>query len=271
MSKLLIIGGGNMGYAIASGIASKKVFKNKDIILLESNSQRVDFLKSKKFTVFKDITDLKKVGSLQTIIIAVKPKDISVLLSSLKPYISKKTLVLSIAAGIKIITISSLIGKDKSIGRVMPNTPCQIGKGVNVLTFNKNVDKAQKNLANKVFASIGRTLELKEGEFDLVTALSGSGPAYFCYLIESLAKSGSKLGLDSKTSLELALQTGLGTLEMLSISKDLTPEKLRQMVTSPNGTTHAAITTLQKNNFEELIFKAIKAAKNRSVELSKGK
>lgn len=270
MSKLLIIGGGNMGYAIAYGIASKEVFKNKDIILLESNSQRVKFLRSKKFTVFKDITDLKKVNTFKSIIIAVKPKDISVLLSSLKPHISKKTLVLSIAAGIKILTISSLIGKEKSIGRIMPNTPCQIGKGVNALTFNKNVDKTQKILANKIFSSIGRTLELKEEKFDLVTALSGSGPAYFCYLIESLAKSGIRLGLDAKTSLELALQTGLGTLEMLSTSKDLTPETLRQMVTSPNGTTQAAITTLQKNNFEELIFKAIKAAKDRSIELGKG-
>lgn len=271
MNKLLIIGGGNMGYAIAYGIANEKVFKNKDITILESNSQRVRFLKSKKFTVFKDITDLKKTDALQTIIIAVKPKDISVLLSSLKPHISKKTLILSIAAGTKITTISNFLGKDKSIGRIMPNTPCQIGKGVNVLTFNKNTNKVQKNLANKIFSSIGRTLELKEEKFDLVTALSGSGPAYFCYLIESLAESGNKLGLDRKVSLELALQTGLGTLEMLSRSKDLSPEKLRQMVTSPNGTTHAAITTLQKNNFEELIFKAIKAAKDRSIALGKGK
>lgn len=269
MNKLLIIGGGNMGYAIAQGISIKKVFKDKDILILESNPKRISFLKGKRFTVFKDITDLKKVRDIETIIIAVKPKDISVLLSSLRPFVSKNTLLLSIAAGVTISSISSVLGRDSSIGRVMPNTPCQIGKGVNVLTFNKKVSSSQKKLTSKIFSAIGKTLELKEEKFDLVTALSGSGPAYFCILLESLTKSGIKLGLDKKTSLELALQTGLGTLEMLSTSKDLTPEKLREMVTSPNGTTHAAITTLKKNNFEEIVFKAIKSAKDRSVALGR--
>ena len=269
MNKLLIIGGGNMGYAIASGISTKKVFKNKDIIILESNPKRISFLKGKKFKVFKDITDLKSIKNIQTIIIAVKPKDINVLLSDLKPYISKNTLLLSIAAGIRISSIASILGQDTSIGRVMPNTPCQIGKGVNVLTFNKKVVPSQKKLTNKIFSAIGKTLELKEEKFDLVTALSGSGPAYFCLLIESLTKSGIKLGLDKKTALELALQTGLGTFEMLLTLKELTPETLRQMVTSPNGTTHAAITTLQKNDFEEIVFKAIKSAKDRSIALGR--
>ncbi len=259
-----------MGYAIAKGIVDKKVFLANDLLFLEKSPERIKHLSHSRFKAIKDITDLKRV-KFKSVLIAVKPKDISVLLNDLNEYIDDDTLLLSIAAGVKVKKIESSLRKRKiPIGRVMPNTPCQIGKGINVLTFNKYVSKSQKQFTKKIFSSIGKTLELKEEKFDIVTALSGSGPAYFCYLIESLIKSGKKCGLDENTALLLSLQTGLGTLEMLNTLKDLSPRKLREMVTSPNGTTHSAITTFEKNDFENIVYKAIKAANDRSIQLGKG-
>ncbi len=267
MNKLLIIGGGNMGYAIAEGISSKGFLKKESISFIEKDLKRINFLKKKKFKIISSYKDLN-INDIETILIAVKPKDIHDLLNDLKKYIFQDTLILSIAAGIKIKKISSILKKNP-IGRIMPNTPCQIRKGISVITFSKNCKNSHKIITKNIFSSIGEVIELPENKLDIVTAISGSGPAYFAYLIEALTISGSKLGLDKKNSYALSLATGLGTLQMLNEINDLTAEKLREMVTSPNGTTHAAITSLQKNNFSNIIYRAIKSAKNRSIEMGK--
>lgn len=268
--KLLIIGGGNMGYAIAKGILAKGLISKAHIIFIEKKRDRFSLLRSSNLLVFKDLKNAFKIykKEIDTIILAVKPVDIKDVVIKLKQFISNNTPIISIAAGIKIKTLSLLLSKNQPIIRVMPNTPAQIGKGISALMFNSNVTKKQRNTIKKIFNSIGKIVELKsEDKFDIVTALSGSGPAYFCYLIELLINSGVQLGLNKKISQELVLETALGTISLLKNS-NLTPENLRAAVTSPNGTTEAALKVFQKNNLNSTIYKAVKAAKNRAFELS---
>ena len=148
----------------------------------------------------------------------------------------------------------------------MPNTPCQIGEGISALTFNKSVTKERKNIVKQIFISIGKTVEVNESSLDVVTAVSGSGPAYFCYFVESMINSSKRLGLNQKLANELVLQTAKGTLLLLD-KINLAPEKLRKSVTSKKGTTEAALKIFQKNNLDKIILSGIKAAKERSVEL----
>lgn len=268
MKKLLIIGGGNMGFAIASGILAitKNAFRKQDIVIIEQDLKKIKFLKIQKYIAQKSIPI--KIDKYTAVILAVKPQDIQEVLSTLKNKITKDTLVISIAAGIKINKIASLLNKNQPIARAMPNTPCQIGKGISALTFNKFASKNQKTIAYKIFKSIGSVIEAKENSFDLITALSGSGPAYFCFLTECLIKAGIKEGVSKDIASKLAIETGLGTMTLLS-SKNISPEILRKYVTSPKGTTEAAIKIFKKKGFENIVKEAIKSARRRSQELSK--
>lgn len=268
MKDLLIIGGGNMGYAIASGITTSKTYSKNDITIIETSTNRTKFLKQNRYKV---LTDIKKAlhKKYEAIILAVKPQDIKDLLTELKKLkslLSNNTLVISIAAGIKIKKISFYFHKTQPIIRVMPNTPCQIGKGISAISFSQNVTKKQKRTAKKIFQSLGEIVEINENKIDLVTALSGSGPAYFCYLVESLINAGIKFGIKKDTAEKLVKETGLGTMELLR-KNSLSPATLRKYVTSSGGTTEAAIRIFNQNNFANIISTAIKAAMDRSKEL----
>lgn len=258
-----------MGYAIGCGIVKNKVLNKNSIVFLEKSKQRISFLKKEGFIVYNNWQRLrnKEKKSFGAITLAVKPNQIKDAINELKLLTSKNLLFISIAAGIKIQQISILLNKNQPIARVMPNTPCKIGQGMSVITYNKSVKREQKLIVKKIFNSLGKVTELNnEDKMDLVTALSGSGPAYFCLLIEQLTNSGIKLGLSEKVSHELSMQTALGTLLLLS-EKKLSPTLLREMVTSKKGTTEAALKTLKKLNFDKIIFKAIKAAMDRAKEL----
>ncbi len=258
-----------MGYAIGCGIVKNKVFNKNSIVFIEKAKQRISFLKKEGFVVYDNWQRLrnKEKKSFDAIILAVKPNQIKNVINEIKTFTSKNLLFISIAAGIKIQQIATLLNKDQPIARVMPNTPCQIGHGMSVITYNKSVKKGQKLIVKKIFNSLGKVTELNnEDKMDLVTAISGSGPAYFCLLIEQMTNSSIKLGLSKEISNELSMQTALGTLLLLSI-KNLSPALLREMVTSKKGTTEAALKTLNKLNFDKIIFKAIKAAMDRAKEL----
>lgn len=258
-----------MGYAIAYGITHKKVYKNSEIIFVETKLKRVNFLK-RKFKVFNNtISALKRnERKYNAIILAVKPNNIKEVILKIKNHVDENSLIISIAAGVRIKTLSSRLNKDQPLARVMPNTPCQIGEGISAITFNQYVSKSQKKLVKKIFDSIGKTIILEENKFDLVTAISGSGPAYFCYFIESLIKAAKYHKISDKIASELVLQTASGTTNLLNLRK-ITPVKLRKNVTSPNGTTDAALKVFKKQNVDKIILKAINAAKIRSIKLGK--
>lgn len=270
MGKLLIIGGGNMGYAIASGITQEDLYKRSEIIIYEKKKERVNYLRNQKYIAFSDINKItnKHFKNIEAIIIAVKPQDIRDTLITNKNIISKRTLVISIAAGINLKLLAKLLPGKQPLARVMPNTPCQAGEGMSVLTFNKHVSKRHKKIADGIFSSIGKTIVLHEKYFDLVGSINGSGPAYFCYLIESLIKSAMKLGLNEKTATKLVLQTSYGTNILLN-NHHIPPHILRKAVTSHKGITEAALKVYNKKKLAEIIHMGVLAAKKRSVELGK--
>ena len=270
MKKIIIIGGGNMGYSIAGGIVKKGLTKKQNILFIEKNDQRTRFLRKSGYQAFQDLqSQIKKnKKDIEAVILAIKPNDFKEVLEKISSLTSTNTFLISIAAGIQIKKIESMLGRKYPIARVMPNAPCQIGEGMSALTYNKKVTKRQKQIVVRIFSATGKTIELNESKFNLITAISGSGPAYFCYLMESMINTGKKLGLDEKSATELVLQTAKGSSLLLE-EKLLTPEALRNMVTSPGGTTYAAVETFRKFNFKEIIFKGIKAANDRGVELGK--
>ena len=259
-----------MGLAIASGISSKRLMSKQSILFVEKNPERIKHLKKKGYFVSIDLikTIAKNKSSAETIILAVKPADFNSLMTLFKKSVSKNTLIISILAGVKIKNLELHFGKKQPIARIMPNTPCQIGEGISALTFNKSVTERRKDTVRKIFTSIGKTIEVNENSLDIVTAVSGSGPAYFCYFIESMINSSRKLGLNQKLSNELVLQTAKGTLLLLS-KNNLAPDELRKSVTSSKGTTEAALKEFQKKNLDKIIFSGVKAAKKRSIELGR--
>lgn len=270
MKMILIVGGGNMGLAIAKGIIKKGLYKKQNVIFIETKLERIKFLQKNKFFVFNNLGNTIKryKNNLDLILIAVKPHDLENALLNTKELIPKKTVLVSILAGTSIKTISSLLNKNQPIARVMPNTPCQIGHGMSVIAFNKHVKEKQKEIVLKIFKSLGDVTELSENKLNLSGAINGSGPAYFCYLIECLITATKKLGISEKIAYKLVLQTGLGTMYLLS-KTNLTPQDLRNTVTSKKGITEAAFKVFQKRKFHDIVYSAVKAAIKRSEELGK--
>lgn len=203
-------------------------------------------------------------------VIAVKPQMMTAALPDVKVLGNGSTLVISIAAGTSIATFEGILGTDTPIVRAMPNTPAAVGRGITALIGNDKVSEADMDLADALLMSIGQTVRLEnEGQMDAVTAVSGSGPAYVFHLIETLAAAGVAEGLSPALAMQLATATVGGAGE-LAEDVDETPTQLRVNVTSPNGTTQAALEVLMdpETGFPPLLRRAVAAAANRSRELS---
>jgi pyrroline-5-carboxylate reductase len=205
----------------------------------------------------------------QVVILAIKPQLAKTVVQELAPVIQNhRPLVISIAAGIRETDLRLWLGEGAAIVRTMPNTPALVRSGATVLFANSAVNKVQKNLAESILRAVGMTLWVDdEGLLDAVTALSGSGPAYFFLIMEALERAGEHLGLPRATARLLTLQTAFGAAKMaLESTEDLA--ELRQRVTSPGGTTERAIQVLQKHRLEAVFDEALRAAHQRSVELA---
>lgn len=293
---LSIIGAGAMGSAIASGVhlAQKKLLANPEIKVPEryentelklsicnrSQEKLNELSKNIDFTAYEKIEKMLSVEKPNLLIIAVKPKDISEILNSLKD-ISRECIIISVLAGINIKTIEDKFPSNP-IFRAMPNTPAQIGSGITALTYNQHCNNEHKNLVQEIFHAVGDVISIDdENKMHAVTALSGSGPAYFFFLAEALIQAGVHQGLSLEEASILVNKTFLGSGLLLnssnegainesinSRSSNPSPETLRKAVTSPNGTTHAAISSLENNGFLEIINQAIQAASQRSKELA---
>ena len=183
---------------------------------------------------------------------------------------SKDALILSIAAGQSLAALESFFAAGQPVVRSMPNTPAAIGKGVSAAITNRHVSDKQKAMASRLLEASGTVSWIAdESLMDAITALSGSGPAYVFYLIEALAKAGETIGLDPQLSMSLARQTVIGSAALAEDSCDIPAEILRKNVTSPGGTTEAALKILMDGEFQALLNEALKAAKDRGIELGK--
>lgn len=264
MTRVVLIGCGKMGGAMLRGWISSGI-KPQDISVLEPQGIAQEFL-SAGVHVFTPNTPPPDVA-----VLAVKPQVMNDVCASIKSTIAPQTLILSIAAGKSIATFENLFGAAQPIIRAMPNTPAAIGKGITVAVTNKNVTTAQKETAHKLLCTTGR-VEWVEDEslMDAVTALSGSGPAYVFLLIETLAKAGERTGLPADLAMSLARQTVIGSAALAETDATTSTTILRQNVTSPNGTTEAALKVLMdETGIQPLFDRALAAATDRSRELSK--
>lgn len=262
--KIGFIGGGNMATALIGGLANK-VTPGSAIHVIDLKEESLQKL-SAQFGVTTSLTMDEKLARCDVLVLAVKPQQIREAVRSLMPQI-KSQLILSIAAGISTSDLSRWLGGYNCIVRTMPNTPALIGKGMTGLFALPSVLPEQRQIAETIVKAVGEAVWVeKEDLLNTVTAISGSGPAYVFYFIESLAAASEKLGLTKEQSLKLALATFSGSSELALQSED-SVEILREKVTSPGGTTFAALTVMQNKNIKETIIKAAQAAAKRSIEL----
>jgi len=259
------IGAGNMAYALVSGLVNSG-FSTQNIKLSDTDEALLS-LRADEFNleVFTDNTKLAT--QCDVIVFAIKPQVLSVVCKELQEHISHNPLIISIAAGVRAVDINRWLGGNASIVRAMPNTPALLGQGATGMMANDVVNVDQKALAEQILSAVSSCLWVEDEKMlDVVTALSGSGPAYFFLLIESMAKAGAALGLDESTAQQLSIQTALGA-SMMADSSDDSAHELRARVTSPNGTTQAAIESFQEQNFDMIVAHAMRAAFDRSREM----
>jgi len=264
---ITFIGGGNMAASLIGGLIANG-YPTDSIRVAEPSQERRDFL-SQQYAVHSSTDNASAVASTDIIMLAVKPQALQSVCRELAgQFDSSNTLIISIAAGIRTDDINRWLGGDCAIVRCMPNTPSLVQLGATGLFANHKVRETQRHTAESILAAVGITCWVQqETQLDAVTALSGSGPAYFFLLMEAMQKVGIAMGLDAEVSRQLTLQTALGAARMAMDSDD-DAATLRQKVTSPGGTTEAAIHTFQSQDFEALVQLALNNACLRADELA---
>ena len=267
LPSIAFIGGGNMASAMIGGLVAQD-FPAADIIVANPGLGRRLQL-GEKFGVRTTDSVAEAVAEALVIVLAVKPDVLGTVLTEIAATgKAKGRLFISIVAGKPLKFMEKILGPDAAIVRTMPNTPALVGTGATGLFANKNATDAHLATAVALMSAVGICVTLdKESELDAVTALSGTGPAYFFLLMEEMIKAGVRLGLDENTARTLTLQTALGAAE-LAVSSDHDPAGLRRQVTSPDGTTEAAIGSLMANGFSPLIEQAVRKAQRRAAELA---
>jgi pyrroline-5-carboxylate reductase len=263
---ITFIGGGNMATALIGGLVNPPRADLKIRVSDPSENARKHL--SETFGVSTYTDSAHAVREADVIVFAVKPQTMAHVLKQLRGHIRPGQLLLSIAAGVTIESIERELGDGLSVVRSMPNTPALIGRGITGATAGANCSPLQRNRAEEILAAASEVVWLEnESLMDAVTAVSGTGPAYFFLLTEALATAARELGLPPDTADRLAAVTCFGAGAMVASSPDQAAE-LRQRVTSPGGTTQAAMTLLEEEGFHEMMSRAIKAARDRSRELA---
>ncbi|MBW2610210.1 MAG: pyrroline-5-carboxylate reductase [Deltaproteobacteria bacterium] len=261
------IGSGNMANALIKGLINSGLYGSDRIMASDLDPAKLKEV-SEQYALKTHLSNRDLIQGCRTILIAVKPQVIREVLEEVKQEIRDDHLIISIAAGIPIKMIHSIISRDIPIIRVMPNTPALIQKGVSALAPGKEATSDHMAIAQGIFKAVGKTVVVTEEMMDAVTALSGSGPGFIFRIMECFADAGERLGFDRETALLLVIQTFLGTVN-LSDESELSLSKLREMVTSPGGTTEAGLKYFKDNGLENIIYGAVETACDRSIELGK--
>jgi pyrroline-5-carboxylate reductase len=263
MDVLAILGGGKIGEALLSGLLRGERTAS-DVVVSEKHPERAAYL-AETYGV-KTLDPAAAVAAAQTLVLAVKPQDIDALLAELGPVVGPRHLVVSVAAGVTTKHIERALADGVSVVRCMPNTPALVDQAMTAVSAGAHADEAHLAVAESLLRAVGRVVRVPESQLDAVTALSGSGPAYFFYLVEAMIDAGILLGLPRTLAAELIVQTAIGSAVMLRDSGEH-PVQLREAVTSPGGTTIAAIRELEVHGVRAALLAAIEAACLRSREL----
>lgn len=262
---IAFIGGGAMGEAMVRCLLTKKVADQQDIVVSDVSHQRRELL-SREYGVNTTANNSKAVKEADLVILAVKPQNLAQVAADIQG-LSPHQLVLSIVAGANLATLRSSLNYPRVV-RAMPNMPAQIGEGMTIWTATAETEQGQRILAETVLAALGKQIYVADEKYlDMATALVGSGPAYVFLFIEALIDAGVHIGMARDMAQELAVQTVLGsTLTVEKTGKH--PAQLRNMVTSPGGTTTEALFQLEKGRFRSVILEAVTAAYEKSKRLS---
>lgn len=267
--KIGFIGAGNMAQAIIHGLI-KAGQPSNHIFCSNPSAGKLEQLQQQYSSINVSHDNTEVANNSDILLVSVKPQKISIALSSIKDIDLSNKLIISVAAGVETHTIEQILEQEIPIVRSMPNTPAMIGAGATGLFANSKVTVIQKQLASNIFEAVGISAWITdETQMDLVTAVSGSGPAHYFYFIESVINSAVSQGMDEQTAKQLAVQTALGAAQMVIQNDKLSVEELRNQVTSPGGTTAAAIESFQNDDLTAIIDKAIRASVQRGVELSR--
>lgn len=267
--KIAIIGGGNMGVTYARAFVRSNIVPTENLLIVEKHDEKRAALKEEGIAVLAD--DIKsEIAYYDIIVVAVKPQDFIAMCGQLNAFLKPNQLIISIMAGINIATISGHLNGHKKVARAMPNTPAQLGFGISGFAVAPDAEQESISVIDTLLETTGKSIFMKdESLIDAVTAISGSGPAYFYYFIKHMIEAGTQLGLEEHVAGLLAKQTMLGAFQMMINSKD-SLDKMIAMVASKGGTTEAALNTFERLGVGAGIQEAVKAAESRAKELSKG-
>lgn len=262
---LAIIGGGRMGEAIAAGLISAGAFDASDIVIAEPLSQRrTELVAAHGVRCVPDAAEAARGADI--VILAVKPQVIDEVVDSISALLAE-ALVISIAAGVSCARLESHLPAGTSVVRTMPNTPALVREGMTVVSAGSEATAEQVDLVREMFASLGKAVVLGEDHQDIAAAISGSGPAYIALVVDALARAGVRHGLPRQVAESLALQTVAGTAQLIEVTGQH-PEQVIDGVTSPGGTTIAAIEALEEAGLRAAFAAAVSAAVARAKELS---
>ena len=264
-----IIGAGNMGEALIKGLLRSNLVRSYEIIASARSAKRVKALE-KSYGIHTTRNNLAIVHATETIILGVKPQDLNSVCKELKPSMTKEHLVISIAAGMNFARLRAFLGPKPRMIRVMPNLPAVIDAGVSAIFCGPRMPERYRRFAHQIFQAVGETVDIREERLmDVVTGLSGTGPAYFFAMMEALHIAGKKLGLTDAMSRILTLQTAVGAAGM-ALQTGTDPTELRRRVTSKKGTTWAAMNHLKRKNFWKTMEVAVRAETKRARQSRSG-
>ena len=268
MTRLAVLGGGKMGEALIAGLVASGWRKPDEIVVTGRREERLSELFD-SYGIDTLLDNAAAVAGAELVVLAVKPQDIEILLSEISAHVSADQTVLSVVAAIPTSFIEARLGNDVPVVRAMPNTPSIVHEGMAGIAAGRHASEDSLKLATEVLRHVGRVVTVPEPYLDAVTAISGSGPAYFALLAEAMIEAGILLGLSREISTELVIQTMLGSAKLLR-DEHMHPVELREMVTSPGGTTIRAIRVLEQSGVRAAFLNAIQAAMERSQELAQG-
>jgi len=263
-----IIGAGNMGEALIKGLLRSQLVRSYEIIASARRRARL-FRLEKSYGIHTTRSNKEIMNSTDTVILAVKPQNMDELMDEIRPYATKNHLMISIAAGVDVKKLRRGLGPKPKLIRVMPNLPAVVDEGVSAIFCGPRIAERYRRFAHQIFQAVGTTVDVREErQMDVITGLSGTGPAYIFALMEAMTNAGRKLGLTPKLAETLTRQTVLGAAELAG-QAGAEPRELRRRVTSKEGTTWAAMKVFKRRKFWDLLTEAIGAATKRSRQLRK--
>jgi pyrroline-5-carboxylate reductase len=266
-NKIAFLGGGNMAEALIKGLLKAGLVRPEQLLVNDVSSERLEHLKQ-TYGIIVEKSPREAATAAGIILLCVKPQVIDLVLSKIVPVADSTKLVISIAAGVTIARIEKMLSAEPRVVRVMPNTPALVLAGAAAVAAGSRATADDIALVQEIFGAVGRSVVVEEKLMDAVTGLSGSGPAYVFVIIDALSDAGVKAGLPRPLALELAAQTVFGSAKMVLETKEH-PGKLRDMVTSPGGTTIEGLHALEKGKFRATLMNAVQAATERSKELGR--